>query len=122
MKISQSNLGIVYISLCIFLWSLLGIFVKVAQSNLDHYQYMFYSSACSFLSLLLIAIANKNLKEILSYTKKIFLVLFALGFLDFMFYLLLYFGYHNANSIEVLVIQYTWPISDFADGENFQIL
>lgn len=110
MKISQSNLGIVYISLCIFLWSLLGIFVKFAQSNLDHYQYMFYSSAFSFLSLLLIAIANKNLKEILSYTKKIFLVLFALGFLDFMFYLLLYFGYHNANSIEVLVIQYTWPI------------
>ncbi|MDN5106927.1 DMT family transporter [Aliarcobacter butzleri] len=110
MKISESNLGIIYIGLCIFLWSLLGIFVKFAQSNLDHYQYMFYSSAFSFLSLLFVAIASKNLKEILSYTKKIFLVLFALGFLDFMFYLLLYFGYHNANSLEVLVIQYTWPI------------
>ncbi|MBL3519728.1 DMT family transporter [Arcobacter lanthieri] len=110
MNISQSSLGIIYIALCIFLWSLLGIFVKFAGSNLNHYQYMFYSSAFSFLSLLAVAIATKSLKEILSYSKKIFLVLFALGFLDFMFYLLLYFGYHNANSLEVLVIQYTWPI------------
>ncbi|HJE02638.1 DMT family transporter [Aliarcobacter thereius] len=110
MIISQTKLGVIYIALCIFLWSLLGIFVKLAQSNLDHYQYMFYSSLFSFLSLLFVALVNKNLKEILSYTKKIFFVLFALGFLDFMFYLLLYFGYHSANSIEVLVIQYTWPI------------
>ncbi|OCL88257.1 DMT family transporter [Arcobacter porcinus] len=110
MIFSQTKLGVIYIALCIFLWSLLGIFVKLAQSNLDHYQYMFYSSLFSFLSLFFVALANKNLKEILSYTKNIFLLLFALGFLDFMFYLLLYFGYHNANSIEVLVIQYTWPI------------
>ena len=110
MKISQSNIGIIYIGLCIFLWSLLGIFVKFAQSNLDHYQYMFYSSAFSFLSLLVLSIINKNLKEIFTYSKKILLFLFALGFLDFTFYLLLYFGYHHANSLEVLVIQYTWPI------------
>ena len=110
MKISESNLGIIYITLCIFLWSLLGVFVKFAQSNLDHYQYIFYSSVLSFLSLFLLTILNKTLKEVFTYSKKIFLVLFILGFLDFMFYLLLYFGYHHANSLEVLVIQYTWPI------------
>ena len=110
MNISQVNLGVIYISLCIFLWSLLGIFVKFAQSNLDHYQYMFYSSIVSFLSLLILAIFNKSATKVFSYSKKILLVLFALGFLDFIFYLLLYYGYHNGNSLEVLVIQYTWPI------------
>ena len=110
MNISQANLGVIYISLCIFLWSLLGIFVKFAQSNLDHYQYMFYSSIVSFLSLLILAIFNKSATKVFSYSKKILLVLFALGFLDFIFYLLLYYGYHNGNSLEVLVIQYTWPI------------
>jgi len=110
MSISQSTLGIIYISLCIFLWSLLGIFVKFAQFHLDHYQYMFYSSIVSFLSLLIVSFFNKTIKEILSYSKKVFMFLFFLGFLDFSFYLLLYFGYHNANSLEVLVIQYTWPI------------
>ncbi|WP_066165139.1 DMT family transporter [Aliarcobacter cryaerophilus] len=110
LNISQQTLGIIYIALCIFLWSLLGIFVKFAGSNLDHYQYMFYSSIVSFLSLLVVAIFNKKAKEILSYSKKVLIFLFFLGFLDFAFYLLLYFGYHNAPSIEVLVIQYTWPI------------
>ncbi len=110
MNISQSTLGVIYISLCIFLWSLLGIFVKFAGSNLDHYQYMFYSSIVSFLSLLVVALFNKKAKDILSYSKKVLIFLLFLGFLDFAFYLLLYFGYHNANSLEVLVIQYTWPI------------
>jgi len=110
MNISQKTLGIIYISLCILLWSLLGIFVKFAQSNLDHYQYMFYSSIVSFLSLLVVSFFNKKIKEILYYSKKVLVFLLFLGFLDFSFYLLLYFGYHNANSLEVLVIQYTWPI------------
>jgi len=110
MSISQKTLGIIYTSLCIFLWSLLGIFVKFAQFHLDHYQYMFYSSIVSFLSLLIVSFFNKKIKEILSYSKKVFIFLFFLGFLDFSFYLLLYFGYHNTNSLEVLVIQYTWPI------------
>jgi len=110
MNISQKTLGIIYISLCILLWSLLGICVKFAQSNLDHYQYMFYSSIVSFLSLLVVSFFNKKIKEILGYSKKVLVFLLFLGFLDFSFYLLLYFGYHNANSLEVLVIQYTWPI------------
>ena len=108
--IDRTKLGIIYIALCIVLWSLIPTVAKFAQSGLDHHQYLFYSSIVSFLSILLVSLFQKNLKEILTYSKKIFLVLFALGFLDFLYYLLLYFGYKHANGLEVLVIQYMWPI------------
>ncbi len=109
-SINKSKLGIIYIILCIFLWSLIPTFAKFAQSGLDHHQYLLYSSIVSFLSLFIVSLFERNLKEILSYSKKIFLILFTLGFLDFMYYLLLYFGYKHANGLEVLVIQYMWPI------------
>lgn len=106
----KANLGIIYIALCIILWSLIPTVAKFAQNGLDHHQYLFYSSIVSFLSLFIVSLFQKNLKEIFTYSKKIFLVLFALGFLDFIYYLLLYFGYKHANGLEVLVIQYMWPI------------
>lgn len=106
----KNNIGIIYILLCIILWSLIPTFAKIAQSGLDHYQYLFYSSIISFLSILIVSIYEKNIKKIFSYSKKIFVVLFGLGLLDFLYYLLLYYGYNNANGLEVLVIQYMWPI------------
>ncbi len=107
---SDFKLGVIYIALCIFLWSLIPTVSKFAQTSLDHHQYLFYSSIVSFLSILVISLWNKKLKEIITYSKKVFLILFSLGFLDFIFYLLLYYGYKKANGLEVLVIQYTWPV------------
>jgi len=104
------NLGIVYIVLCIILWSLIPTVAKFAQTGLDHHQYLLYSSSVSFLSIFIVSLFQGNIKDIFSYSKKIVLVLFALGFLDFLYYLLLYFGYKHANGLEVLVIQYMWPI------------
>jgi len=109
-NLSESAIGIIYIALCILLWSLIPTVAKFAQTGLDHHQYLFYSSIISFLSIFIVSLFEKNLKEIYSYSKKIVLVLFALGFLDFFYYLLLYFGYKHANGLEVLVIQYMWPI------------
>lgn len=109
-KLLKSNIGIIYIVLCIILWALIPSFAKFVQSGLDHYQYLFYSSIISFLSIFIVSLFERNLKEVLSYSKKIFLILFGLGFLDFIFYLFLYFGYKHANGLEVLVIQYMWPI------------
>lgn len=106
----KKNLGIIYIMLCIVLWSLIPTVAKFAQSELDHHQYLFYSSIVSFLSIFIVSLFQNNLKEILTYSKKIFFVLFALGFLNFLYYLLLYFGYKHANGLEVLVVQYMWPI------------
>jgi drug/metabolite transporter (DMT)-like permease len=109
-NLSESTIGVIYIALCILLWSLIPTVAKFAQTGLDHHQYLFYSSVISFLSIFAVSLYEKNLKEIFFYSKKIVLVLFALGFLDFFYYLLLYFGYKHANGLEVLVIQYMWPI------------
>mgnify|MGYP005988289285 CR=1 FL=1 len=106
----KTYLGIIYIALCIILWSLIPTVAKFAQSGLDHHQYLFYSSIVSFLSIFIVSVFQGKLKEILTYSKKIIFVLFALGFLDFLYYLFLYFGYKHANGLEVLVIQYMWPI------------
>lgn len=105
-----SNPTVVYVSLCILTWSLAPTFAKLAQASLDNFQYMFYSSVVSFLTILCISFYNNNLQEIASYPGKTLLVLFSLGFLNYLYYLLLYFGYKNTGGIEVLVIQYTWPI------------
>jgi len=108
--LSQKAQGIFYVTLCIFLWSMIPTFAKLSQSRLDHHQYLFYSSIVSFVSLLAVAIYRQKTHELLKYSGKTYLALFGLGFLDFLFYLLLYFGYEKANGLEVLVMQYTWPI------------
>ncbi|NCB53699.1 MAG: DMT family transporter [Epsilonproteobacteria bacterium] len=108
--LSKKAQGIFYVALCIFLWSMIPTFAKLSQSRLDHHQYLFYSSVVSFLSLLAVATYRQRTHELLKYSAKTYLVLLGLGFLDFLFYLLLYFGYERANGLEVLVMQYTWPI------------
>ncbi|RXJ83602.1 DMT family transporter [Arcobacter sp. CECT 8985] len=109
-KLINENIAIVYIALCIILWSLIPTFVKITHSELDHHLYLFYSSIISFLSIFIVAVYEKSLNQILYYSKRVILILLFLGFLDFLYYLLLYFGYKKANGLEVLVIQYMWPI------------
>ena len=108
--LSKKAHGIFYVALCIFLWSMIPTFAKLSQSRLDHHQYLFYSSVVSFLSLLAVATYRQRTHELLKYSAKTYLALLGLGFLDFLFYLLLYFGYERDNGLEVLVMQYTWPI------------
>jgi drug/metabolite transporter (DMT)-like permease len=109
-QLSNNVQGIIYVALCIFLWSLIPVFAKLGQTSLDHYQYLFYSSVISFFSLLAVALYTKKTHELLKYSGKMYLFLVLLGFLDFFYYLLLYFGYQKSNGLEVLVMQYTWPI------------
>lgn len=107
---SKQTISIIYVSLCIVLWSIIPIFVKFASTTLDHHQYLFFSSIISFASLFIISLFSKKTHELFSYGIKTYIALFILGFLDFFYYLLLYFGYANANGLEVLIVQYTWPI------------
>lgn len=110
MQEAVSKKAILYVFICILLWSLLSVFAKFAQTSLSNHQYLFYSSIISFLSVFAISIYTKKIKELFSYKLNTLLFLCFLGFLDYLFYLLLYFGYKYSNGLEVLVIQYTWPI------------
>lgn len=107
---SNSSKGALYVALCITLWSLIPIFAKLGQSNLDHHQYLFFSSLLSFLALLGVGYYRRELGNLWHYSLQTLLFLAFLGFLDFFYYWLLYFGYKEAQGLEVLVFQYSWPI------------
>jgi len=97
--------------LCVFLWALIPVVSKLGQSNLDNHQFLFWSSTISFLTFLIIIMTKKKGKMILSLSAKDWIHSIVLGILGtYLYYILLYFGYANAKGIEVLIIQYCWPI------------
>lgn len=98
--------------LCVCLWAMIPPAAKIASSSLDNHQFLFYSSLVSFLGLLGATIFYKKTDEIKSYSIKDWSVVSVLGLLGtYVYYLFLYLGYAKAKGLEVLVIQYTWPVS-----------
>ena len=103
--------ALIYTFLSIFLWAFIPVISKLAQNTLDNFQFLFYSSLISFITIFTITLIKKKVSLIFKYTIKEFLYVCIVGFLGtYLYYILLYFGYKNANSFEVLIIQYTWPI------------
>ena len=103
--------AIIYVFICVALWALIPVVSKLGQVNLDNNQFLFWSNIVSFLAFLSAAIIVKQVKTFLSYTLKDWINIVLLGFLGtYLFYILLYFGYANAQGLEVLVLQYSWPI------------
>jgi drug/metabolite transporter (DMT)-like permease len=100
-----------YVFLCIGLWATLPSISKLGQSNLDSHQFLFWSSLVSFLSLLSATVFVKQTKTFATYKISDFLKIIVLGFLGtYLYYILLYFGYANSNGLEVIILQYTWPV------------
>lgn len=103
--------SIIYVLICVLLWALIPVVSKLGQSNLDNHQFLFWSSVISFLTFLLIILTKKKGKVILKLSAKDWIHSVILGLLGtYLYYILLYFGYANAKGIEVLIIQYCWPI------------
>ncbi|MGP1450377.1 MAG: DMT family transporter [Wolinella sp.] len=108
---SNARKGALYLALCIILWSMIPLFAKLAQTSLDHHQYLLYSSIFSFVSLVVVAIFRGEVRGIFSYSLRTLLFLAFLGLLDTLYNWLLYFGYRAAkDGVSVLVFQYSWPI------------
>lgn len=101
-----------YAILCILLWGLIPVVAKVAQSDLDSKQFLFWSSLVSFVTIASIALVAGTWRGVLSYQSRDWLAVTGNGLLGtFLYYLLLYQGYQLAQGVEVLVTQYTWPVS-----------
>lgn len=93
------------------MWGLIPVVARLGQSTLDNHQFLFWSSLVSFLVLFLNAGLSGNLPELKSYSVKDWVFILFLGLLGtYIYYLFLYLGYAQAKGLEVLVIQYTWPI------------
>lgn len=96
---------------CVSFWALIPVVASLGQKTLDHHQFLFWSSLVSFTVLATSAIFTGRIRKVRCLCPKDWLHLLALGLLGtYVYYLLLYLGYSRAIGMEVLVLQYTWPI------------
>jgi len=103
--------AIIYTLICVALWALIPVVSKLGQANLDNHQFLFWSSVVSFLAFLITTVAVKRSKTFLTYKLNDWLKAISLGFLGtYLYYILLYLGYAKAQGLEVLVLQYSWPV------------
>ncbi|MGI0115441.1 DMT family transporter [Zooshikella sp. RANM57] len=110
MNVSGVKLAITFALLCVLAWSLIPVVAKIGQHSLDVFQFLFWSNILSSV-VVLAFVWLKNRKIMVSGSKRQFLWCAPLGFLGcFFYYLCLYYGYASTNGVEVLVVQYTWPI------------
>ena len=90
---------------------MIPVVARLGQLSLDNHQFLFWSSLVSFLVLFLNAALSGEAKEVRSYSLKDWAFIMFLGLLGtYFYYLFLYLGYAQAKGLEVLVVQYTWPI------------
>ena len=103
--------GTVYVLVCVVLWALIPVVSKMGQTTLDNHQFLFWSSLVSFVVLGISVLLTGNLNRFSEYSFKDWGYLSVLGLLGtYIYYLFLYLGYSKAVGMEVLVIQYTWPV------------
>ncbi len=104
--------GTILVLICVALWAMIPPAAKFAQSSLDNHQFLFWSSLISFVCLFATTIFKKKVTEIKKYSIRDWINVIILGLLGtYIYYLFLYLGYKEAKGLEVLVVQYTWPIS-----------
>ena len=103
--------SIIYVLLCVLFWALIPIVSKLGQTDLDNHQFLFWSSVVSVLTFLLVNLIQKSFSTYKRISQRNWLNAVLLGILGtYLYYILLYFAYAHAIGIEVLVIQYSWPI------------
>lgn len=108
---SSKTKSIIYVLLCVLLWALIPVVSKLGQTELDNHQFLFWSSLVSMLSFVAILISQKRISALYKLSFNNWLQAIGLGFLGtYLYYILLYFGYAKAQGLEVLIIQYCWPI------------
>lgn len=100
-----------FATICVLLWGLIPVVAKVGQTQLDSQQFLFWSSLISFLTISAIALFSGKWRFVFTYSVIDWLKIVVNGLLGtWLYYLLLYQGYQLANGVEVLVMQYTWPV------------
>ncbi len=103
--------SIVYVLLCVISWAFIPVVSRFGQTSLDNYQFLFWSSILSFVVLFLSTIFSGKFKVFTTYHQHAWIQAVLLGFMgSFLYYLLLYYAYAHADGLEVIALQYTWPI------------
>lgn len=103
--------AIIYVLLCVLLWACIPLLSRSGQTYLDHYQFLFWSSLLSLIVVFISCALFQKLSELKKFTSgQVFSALF-LGFLGaFLYWILLYYGYAHLHALEVISLQYMWPV------------
>ena len=110
MFLKRINIGYIYAALCVLSWSFIPVVARLGQVKLDNFQLLFWSNMLSLLALSLLFILLNGFSYRVTSKKEVIQGLFLGSLGCCIYYLLLYYGYANGNSIEVLLVQYSWPI------------
>ncbi|BDX05016.1 DMT family transporter [Planctobacterium marinum] len=98
--------------LCIALWGLIPVVAKLGQQGLSSIQFLFLSSLVSFAVMAGICLCTGKWRSLKKLNVKDSIKIFFNGLLGtWLYYFLLYQGYSLADGVEVLVMQYTWPVT-----------
>lgn len=99
--------------ICVFAWSFIPVVTKLGTTEIDNFQFLFWSNLLSCLVVIpFIKRDRAMLKASFACisTPKGLLLNMVLGLFGCCLYsLFLYYGYMHANSVQVLIIQYLWP-------------
>lgn len=97
--------------LCVLMWSFIPVVARCGQSELDSFQFLFWSNLLSTMVVMLSGLIAGQLRGLLQYRPGQLAHFGGLGFLGcFFYYVCLYRGYAIGEGLQVLVFQYTWPI------------
>ena len=100
--------ALLYTSLSILAWSFIPVVSSLAQQKIDGSNFLFYSNIFSVIAIFIYA---KISKYSIKFDRNIIKQTAILGFLGtFLYYVCIYFGYKFANPIEVIIVQYLWPV------------
>ena len=110
LNIKRNKVGYLYAFFCILAWSFIPVISRLGQLTLDFYQLLFWSNIISLNCLGLIFYLSGVWKSNTSLKNNYLYNLFLGSLGCALYYLFLYYGYHEGNSIEVLIIQYSWPL------------
>jgi drug/metabolite transporter (DMT)-like permease len=109
--VTAKTKGTLLVLVCVALWGLIPVVAKLGQTSLDNHQFLFWSSLVSFAVLSLSACLNGAYRELKLIPLKRISYFALLGLLGtYLYYLFLYLGYAEAVGMEVLVVQYSWPV------------
>ena len=106
----KTKTGYFYAVTCVLTWSFIPVVSRYGQQTLNSYQLLFWSNIISLICVGLIFYFFRN-RKYPPLTKSLYFYNLFLGSLGCaLYYLFLYYGYSRGNNIEVLIIQYSWPL------------
>lgn len=107
----MKNKAYIFALAATLLWGSSAAVVKILLQNLNSLQILLYSSLFASISLFFIALFQRKLSIIKSYTKKDYLNFACMGFIGvFLYYLFFYLAISYLKAQEAFIINYIWPI------------